>query len=289
MSFLEWVGSVVSGMGWKAWVLGGLLLLILLAVPGVWVVQSVGGLFGGVDRVSFEEQGEEVMVDGVRYASPDLTREADILREAFAHDATLIASIPTPTPTIDPGATLIGPGGTAVMALLAENPGGVPITGSNEGLRWFEADRGLYFHRERGGDWTAPEVREESAYRSLVEYTGYPEGVSNFADGSLVYDLAVKLAFAMVDVRPAFGTPTAAMIASLSRDMGWEFMDVPDLPAIRLWTSFKFQASDLSEYEYAVGGVMLLRVGELEDGSQYLLAGSFVEPGVVLERLGESR
>ena len=120
---------------------------------------------------------------------------------------------------------------------------------------------------------------------TAVEYEGYPEGTSHFGDGSLVYDLAVKLAFGMVEVRPNFGTPMPAMIAALSRELGWELLDVDDVPAFRVWSSFRYRAADTAEYAFAVGGVMVMRVGELHDGVQYLILGDFVSPGVVLQPL----
>ena len=287
MGLSDWLGSVLRGMGWKAWVFVGLGLVLALALPGVWAVQSF--LDGRDDTlyVSLDGGEQSVEVDGVTYRVPDLTREAEVLREAFSHDATLIASIPTLTPTV--AATVVGPGGTPVVALLSEHPEGIPVAKDVEGLDWFETDKGLHFYRDSGGDWTPPEVRGASPYRSLVEYGGYPEGVSNFADGSIVYELAVKLAFGMVEVRPAFGTPTPAMVAALSRDLGWELVDVDEVPALRLWTNFTFRTADDAEYEYAVGGVMVMQLGELPDGAQYLIPGEFVEPGVVLQRLDVSR
>ena len=289
MGLVDWLAAVLRGMGWKVWVFVTVFAVLGLTLPGVWAVRSFmdGGTVVGDASLSGER--ERVVVDGRAYRVPDLTREAVVLREASSHDATLIASIPTPTATVRPGATRVTGGGLDVVALLAENPGGVPLLRNEGPLDWFDPEQGLFFYRVRGGDWTDPGVRERSPYRSLVEYRNYPDGVSNFADGSIVYDLAVKLAFGMAEVRPAFGRPTPAMVAALSRDLGWEMVDVEDEPAFRLWTRFTFRAADRAEYEYAVGGVMVMQVGELESGAQYLIPGNFVEPGVVLQRLDVER
>ena len=115
-----------------------------------------------------------------------------------------------------------------------------------------------------------------------MEYRNYPEGVSNFANGSILYDLAVKLAFGMVETRRAEGRP---MVTALGRNPRWEMADVKEVPAVRLWMTFLFRAPDLAEYEYAVGGVIIMQVRELKDGSQYLIPKSSVEPGVVLQRV----
>ena len=284
MKFFEWVAAVFGGMGRVGLILVVLAVVLVLAVPGALVVRALVDL-GGDGPVDLREEEERVTVDGVTYEAPDLTREAEYLRKAFEHDATLIASIPTPMLTLEIPLTRVGPGGTPVLAILGDNPGGVPIERDVEGLDWFDPGRGLHFYRETGGDWTPPGVRERSPYRSLVEFGGYPEGVSNFADDSIVYDLAVRLAFGMAEVRPAFGTPTPAMIAVLARDLGWELVEVDEVPAFRVWSTFVFRAADTAEYEFAVGGVMAMKVGELDDGSQYLIAGQFVAPGVVLQRL----
>lgn len=287
MAFLPFLWEAFRRTGWVGWVFVVLLGVMVLALPGVWVYQQVRDSFSGGGSVVVDLEEKDVVVDGVTYQAPDLTREAEIFRESLGHMSTVIASIPTPTPTAVVAATPVGLGGTPVVGLLLENPGGVPL-GESEGeggLDWFSPERGLDFYRERGGDWTRPEVRAGSPYRSLVEYDGYPEGTSHFADGSLVYDLAVKLAFGMVEVRPNFGTPTPAMIAALSRELGWELMDVDEVPAFRVWSSFRYRAADTAEYDFAVGGVMVMRVGELHDGAQYLIPGDFVSPGVVLQRL----
>ena len=259
--------------------------VLVLALPAVWLGQAVWGSFSGGPGPVVLQAEPDVVVDGVSYQAPDLTREASIYRESLLHMGTVIASIPTPTPTIVAVAEADRIAGTPVVAVLLDNPEGVSIERGGGHLDWFSPDSGLDFFRERGGDWTAPEVREASPFRTLVEYSGYPDGVSHFADGSMVYELAVKLAFGMVEVRPSFGTPTPAMIASLSRDLGWEMLDVDGVPAFRVWSNFRFRPADTAEYWFGVGGVMVMNVGELHDGSQYLIVGDFVPPGVVLQRL----
>ena len=286
MAFAEFIWEAFRRTGRVGIVVVALVVLMALALPGVWAVQGLVGAFGGgTDVVSLEELGGDVLVDGVEYRAPDLTREAELFRESLVHMGTVIASIPTPTPTAVVNAGEAGLGGTPVVAALLENPGGVVIEAGSGDLDWFDSLKGLEFYRPRGGDWTPPGVREESPYRSLMEYTGYPEGVSHFADGSMVYELAVRLAYGMVEVRPNFGTPTPAMFAALASDLGWELLLVEGVPAFRVWSNFEFRAADTAEYEFAVGGVMVMRVGELSDGAQYLIPGGFVAPGVVLQRL----
>ena len=120
----------------------------------------------------------DVVVDGVSYQAPDLTREASIYRESLLHMGTVIASIPTPTPTIVAVAEADRIAGTPVVAVLLDNPEGVSIERGGGHLDWFSPDSGLDFFRERGGDWTAPEVREASPFRTLVEYSGISQMVS---------------------------------------------------------------------------------------------------------------
>lgn len=277
-----WLAQVMRSLGWRLWVFGGLGLALLLAIPGVWVYQEAADRFSrGGEPVNLGEESGEVVVVGETYSIPDLTKEAGFVRDAFRHDATLIASIPTPTPTFVVGATPEGLSGTPFFMGSGEE--GVPLGGG--GLDWFDPERGLFFYREGNGDWTEPGVREDSPFRSLVEYDRYPEGVSNFADGSLVYDLAVQLTFGMVETKPEFGTPTAAMIAVMARNVAWEMVGGVDVPAFRVWSDFVYETAEGVRYEYAVGGVVVMAVGELADGSHYLVLGQFVEPGVVVQRL----
>ena len=290
MAFLQFLWISFRRTGWVGWLFVAVLAVMVLALPGVWLYQAVSDSLGGGNPV-VDLPEDNVVVDGVTYQAPDLTREAELFRESLGDMSTVIASIPTPTATAVVSATPVNLGGTPVVGLLLENPAGVPLGTASEsdGLDWFTPERGLDFFRVRGGDWTTPEVREASPYRSLVEYEDYPPGTSHFADGTLIYDMAVKLAFGMVEVRPNFGTPTPAMIATLSRELGWELLPGGDVPAFRVWSTFRYRAADTAEYLFAVGGVMVMNVGELPGGAQYLIAGDFVPPGVVLQRLEVSQ
>ena len=212
-----------------------------------------------------------------------LTMQASELRRVREEHQALIESIPpTPeaTPTMTPEENQ-----EVVLAKVLKHPEGVPLEVDVD-EDWFNPAYGLTFYRDSGGEWTSRSVRESHSHRNLFYYDGYPEGVLNFSDGSILRAAAQEMVFEAVEVLPLLGEPTPAMVDAFVRNMGWEIR--PSRGAVvNLWTTFVLNRGP-EVHTFAVGGVMRLGVGGIgqgEDRIEYLVVGDFIGP-VVVERLG---
>lgn len=217
-----------------------------------------------------------------RVESVPLTKEAEDLRRLRREHRELIESIP-PDPTPAPTMSLTERQKVAGVVVL-EHPEGVAVP---EPLPsdWFDPSVGLSFYREEGGDWTARRVRQNHSHRRLFYFSGYPSGVRNFYDGSIIPVLAREMAFEAVEVLPLLGSVTPGMVSSLAYGMGWELRDGPGA-VVNLWSEFGLHVEG-EVHRYVVGGVMEFGVGATfagEERVEYLEVGEWVGP-VVVERL----
>ena len=211
-----------------------------------------------------------------------MTKEHEELRRLRQQHKELIESIPAEA-TVEPTMTLTERQKMAGITVL-EHPDGVAVGGPvNED--WFDSGTGLEFYREEGGDWTGRRVRQNHSHRRLFYYTGYPEGVKNFQDGSIARVIGRELAFEAVQMLPLLGEVTPGMVDRLSYGLGWELVDSPGA-VVNVWSELEI---DLGKevHRYVVGGVMEMDVGVIVDDGERL---EFVEFGrwvgpVVVERL----
>ncbi len=212
-----------------------------------------------------------------------LTMQASELRRVREEHQALIESIPpTPeaTPTMTPEENQV-----VVLAKVLEHPDGVPLE-AEVVEDWFNPALGLAFYRDSGGDWTPRSLRESHSHRNLFYYEGYPEGVLNFADGSILRGIAQEMVFEAVQALPLLGDPTPAMVDSFVGNIGWEIRPAQGA-VVNLWTTFVLSRG-AEVHTFAVGGVMRMgvaAVGNGEDRLEHLVIGDFVGP-VVVERLG---
>ena len=212
----------------------------------------------------------------------ELTKEAAEVRRLRSQHRGLIESI-APSPTPPPTLTLVEQQKAAGIVVM-ENPDGVPLEPS-VGVDWFDPTVGLDFYRSEGGDWTPRKVRLGHSHRRLFYFEGYPTGVPNFHDGSLLPLIARRLAFEAVDVLPLLGDVTPGLITALAYNMGWELRDGAK-PLVNIWSEFEFQ-SGTQVHRYVAGGVLEFSVGETVDEGvrlEYLVPGEWLGP-VVVERL----
>ena len=270
-----------------------LLSLAALAVSlGVTAFLMIGSGGDGVDP-SFEVDVSHVRITpgpvelrGTPVFEDALAHEAAELRRVAEEHSRLLTSIPpTAEPTSAPSAAVvIGGGGTPQAVTAVEAREGVAL--ATDHSSWFSPEEGIAFYRPEGGDWTPPQVREAHPYADFFYYESYPEEVPSFADGSIYAGLARELAFAAQEVAPFLGSPTADLVRSFRRNLGWE-LAAGELPYVQVWSTFRYSGGVRSGV-YAVGGVLLMEVVSAPDGSggevQYLAPGSFAGP-VVVERL----
>ena len=212
-----------------------------------------------------------------------LTRQASELRRLRDEHLKLIESIP-PTPGATPTLTVVEHKLVADVKIVA-HPDGIPVRPSVD-EDWFNPNLGMTFYRSSGGDWTARRVRETHTHRNLFFYDGYPDSVLNFADKSIYPALAREMVFEATRVLRLLGEPTPAMVEIFTKQLGWELRD-SSRPVVNLWATFII--SEKGEHHvYAIGGVMLMGVGAVDDGEdrlEYVTPGRWLGP-VVVERLG---
>lgn len=278
-----WLVDYFAGLGkaGKLVAVASLLCLAVLAAFGglALYVAFVGGAGPDSAAVPVEQQVVEVM--GTPVPAPRLTHEAAERSRILAEHQTLIASLP---PTREP--IPLTPSDVATQQAAAAQVYDSGDRGLAQepfpGEGWFDPDVGLYFWRENGGDWTTLEARESSPYWEYVEYDGYPPGVPNFADGSMGLSIARKMAFAMADARPEFGSVNQSMIRVLQSRLGWEFRtDAPD--KANVWSYFTLVEGRYIG-EFRIGGVVQFHLKPLPGGAagaMYLDLGEFVGSFVV--------
>ena len=221
---------------------------------------------------------EEDVIDAGRLAQLQL----DELGRVREQHASLIRSIPTPTP--EPG-----PSGSSEVAQEAVSrvvawSDGFPVPPPADEF-WFDPADGLTFLRLDGGDWTSRSLRASHSHRHLFYRSDSPEGIVSFADGSLQRAIASRLAFGAAEFMPILGSPTPQVIELFSRRFGWEIRHA-DGPVVNVWTVYDFHDGDAVQ-TFAVGGVMVLQVKTTSrTGSvvHYLAPGHWLG-SVVVERL----
>ena len=230
-----------------------------------------------LSEIPVEQQVVEIM--GTRVYSPQLTHEASEVRRVASEHQTLIASIPTEPPPLEATPAALATQEALSFRLWESDEGGLPVT-PFPSEDWFDPDRGLYFWRDQGGDWTTGQTRNSNPLWSFVVYDEYPDGVINFADGSMQDAIARKMGYEMVAVNPRMGSPTPAMIVVLRRNMGWEFREDASDKA-NVWSSFMMQEGNYVR-EFRVGGVLDFGLLPLPGGEgDYLSVGEFVPPFIV--------
>ena len=260
-------------------------LAVALGVTAFLMIGSGGDSSFEVDVSHVRITPGPVELRGTPVFEDALAHEAAELRRVAEEHSRLLTSIPpTPEPTSPPSSVAIAGGGTPQAVTAAEAREGVALAADRSS--WFSPEEGIAFYRPEGGDWTRPRVREAHPYADFFYYEGYPEEVPSFADGSIYAGLARELAFAAQEVAPFLGSPTADLVRSFRRNLGWE-LAAGELPYVQVWSTFRYSGGVRSGV-YAVGGVLLMEVVTAPDGSggevQYLAPGSFVGP-VVVERL----
>ena len=210
-----------------------------------------------------------------------LAEAAELRRLRDEHER-LIESIPV---TLEPTLVVTVEGKKEVaMARVLTWPNGVPGPLDLD-EHWFDVRKGLEFFRESGGDWTGRRVRESHSHRALFYYGDYPEGVSNFDDGSILGPLALNMVFEAAEVFPLLENPSPGLVDIVERNMGWELRS-SDRPAVNLWSWFDL-VEDGDRHRFAIGGVMVMDVGTRGSGEavfDYLEPGSWVGP-IVVERI----
>ena len=215
-------------------------------------------------------------------SSVELTKEAVEVRRLRLEHAGLIESIevtPTPLPTLSLSEKQRDAGVTVL-----ENPAGIPLE-QDVGSDWFDPRVGLEFYRPQGGDWTPRRVRGEHSHRRLFYYDGYPAGIPNFHEGTIVPAIARDLAFEAVQVLPILGEVTPGLVTALTMTMGWELRPGPGA-RVNIWSEFQFDRGP-DVHRYVVGGVLEFSVSAVVDDGvrvEYLVPGDWVGP-VVVERL----
>ena len=220
---------------------------------------------------------EEAMAQG-----PALTRQAEDRRRLREQHAELIAR--TGVDPLEPTATAL-PGNRQQTAVQIAGGGG-PVVATADHSDWFDIDRGLYFYRERGGDWTAQALRERHPAAPLIYKDDYV-GVANFADGSMQRELAGELAFDASERLPLVGAATPGMVDLIQWNLGYELRDAAE-PVFNVWGRFRVDDSEgKAAGTFAVGGVAELEIARYDAGGasfEYLQFGRWIGP-VVVERL----
>ena len=149
---------------------------------------------------------------------------------------------------------------------------------------WFDPDLGIVFFRDQGGNWTDRRVRERNPYAPLFYSDTPPVGVLGFQDGSMLMAISREMVHEATGLLPLLGDPNPDMVRAFRDNMGWEIRG-QDRPVVSVWTEFSVRER-FSEFRYAVGGVMMMKVHTPggEDGPQHLGLGVWLGP-VVVERL----
>ena len=214
---------------------------------------------------------------------PELTRTAEELRRVREQHAGLIEQGPG-TATPEPTADVYDREESAVARVMAAYDDlGYEV---DRRIDWFDPERGLYFYRAGGGDWSTARVRKQNPYAPLFYYGSYPEEVPNFQAGTLQRQLARELAFEASRLMPVLGDPTPAMVGLMYSKLGWSIRNEKD-PVINVWSTFTVTGREVGVQHFAVGGVVELGVsrgGEGEDWYEYLRVADWWGP-VVVERL----
>ena len=213
----------------------------------------------------------------------ELTRIAAEWRNRREEHAGLIDSRgPTPTMEATPDADLLEQVAAARVVEAYSDQG---YEGRDHG-DWFDLNKGLYFYRDSGGDWTTSRLRASNPYAALFYYGGYSDSVADFESGTMQRALARSLAFEVAELLPAVGSPTPGMVSLIEDRLGWAIRD-RDGPVVNVWSSFDLVGIDVGSQQFSVGGVMQLGVkqgGTGDDWYDYLTLGEWVGP-VVVERL----
>ena len=153
---------------------------------------------------------------------------------------------------------------------------------------WFSPERGVYFYRNSGGDWTTARKRREHPYSSLFYYDGYDASVMNFENGSMQRELARRLTFEVAALMPVLGEPSPEIVDLVERKLGWSIRD-EEQPIVNVWSAFVLEPYGDQGQAFAIGGVMRLQVlrgGDGDEWYEYLVPGSWLG-NVALERLPE--
>ena len=254
-----------------------------------------GGLAGFAGLPGFTGLGGPEPVETARFVGGDgsagevlvggsipLTKEAEELRRLRGEHGDLIKSIPA-EPLVAPTVSLTARQRAAGI-MVVEHPEGVAVPPA-VGRDWFDPDEGLAFYRDEGGDWTKRNVRQGHTHRRLFYYAGYPRGVRNFQDGSILPVIARELAFEAVRVLPLLGEVTPGMVTAFRRGMGWELRNAPGA-LVNVWSEFEIEVRG-ETHRYVAGGVMEMNVNVTLDGDEmveYLEPSGWVGP-VVVERM----
>ena len=213
--------------------------------------------------------------------------EALELRRVQQEHLSLIASIPTPVPTVSLVELAVE------EPLLARREVGLALQAQSAGLPqepvdhsdWFDPARGLYFYQPQRGDWTLASVRASHPYRDVFYFRFFPDSVPGFYDESIYRQLARELAFEASDVMPVIGEPDPILIGQLRRNLGWQIRD-PQRPVVNVWSLFTVTQGGFT-HSFAVGGVNQLAPLSWEENGriwEYLALGEWLGP-VVVERL----
>ena len=207
---------------------------------------------------------------------------AELQRVRMEH-AALFTAVPTVTSV--PSTLTAAERQEAAVARVLEWPAGYPVPPPADSS-WFDPELGLSFLRLEGGDWTSRRMRRSHPHRELFFFEDYPEGVPNFADGSLQRDIGLELAFRAFELYPFLGEPTSDVVDLFASRMGWEIRDAAG-PVVNVWTVYDLYA-DGQVQRFGVGGVAALRVSRLPRGGDdfidHLSFGAWVGP-VVVERI----
>ncbi len=202
------------------------------------------------------------------------------MRRVRDEHARLIASIPTPTPIPTIAAAEIA----SRYLLDGEVPDPLPGLAADPAL-------GVWWYRASAGDWTPSRMREANPYAPLFDTDGLAPQHANFANGGLQETISQLLADELVKIDPEFEYTVTRLVLPMRDRLGWEFVS-PDLPVVRLWTSFTYIGpQDVVPVEYRMGGVLAFGVAEHRDPAtgdvlyQYPVVSHWIGP-VLLENAG---
>ena len=151
----------------------------------------------------------------------------------------------------------------AAFQRVLRDPEGVPMARPDSGglEDWFDWRQGMTLYRSQPGDATEPGVRQRIAASRYFYYDGYPEGIRNFADGSMQRDLAEELARAAVAVLPALTRYEDGISRALRPRLGWALVETGDgRLAAEVWSRFQLAEGWQQREGYVVGGIMEFRL-----------------------------
>lgn len=208
------------------------------------------------------------------------TAQALELRRVRDEHSRLIASIPTPTPIPTISAAEIA----SRYLLDGDAPDPLPGLAADPSL-------GVWWYRTSPGDWTASRMREANPYTPLFAATDLRPQHGNFENGGLQETIAQLMGDELVRIEPEFQHTVSRLVLPMADRLGWEFVS-PDLPVVRLWTSFTYIGpEDVVPVEYRMGGVLAFGVAEHRDPAtgdvlyQYPVVSHWIGP-VLVENAG---